>query len=40
MPKRGDTLQIGDYQATVLQVLRHRIVRLRFERVEHPESTG
>lgn len=40
MPKRGDSLRIGDYNATVLQVLRHRIVRLRFERVEDPESAA
>ncbi len=34
MPKRGDELDVGQYRATVLQVLRHRIVRLRFERIE------
>ena len=39
MPKRGDTVQVGDYQATVLHVIRHRILRLRFERPQDPEST-
>lgn len=38
MPKRGDTLPVGSYQATVLQVLRHRVVRLRFEPLENAES--
>jgi CBS domain containing-hemolysin-like protein len=36
MPKRGDQVRIGEYQATVLQVMRHRIARLRFER--QPET--
>jgi CBS domain containing-hemolysin-like protein len=39
MPKRGDTVQVGDYQATVLHVIRHRVLRLRFERPQDPEST-
>ncbi|MFZ1864177.1 MAG: hemolysin family protein [Polyangiales bacterium] len=37
IPKRGDSLPVGNYKATVLQVLRHRIVRLRFERIEQGE---
>jgi len=39
MPKRGDTVQVGDYQATVLHVIRHRILRLRFERPQDLEPT-
>lgn len=38
MPKRGDTVRVGDYQATVLQVTRHRVLRLRFERRVDSES--
>ena len=38
MPKRGDTVSVGDYQATVLQVTRHRVLRLRFERRIDSES--
>ncbi len=37
MPKRGDTLEVGEYRVTVLQVLRHRVLRLRFERQGNPE---
>jgi len=40
MPKRGDTVEVGDYQATVLHVIRHRVLRLRFERRESSESTA
>jgi len=36
MPKRGDQVRIGEYQATVLHVMRHRIARLRFDR--QPET--
>ncbi len=38
MPKRGDTVPVGHYKATVLHVIRHRVLRLRFERVEEDES--
>ena len=40
MPKRGDTVRVGDYEATVMHVIRHRILRLRFERPDSPESDG
>ena len=40
MPKRGDTIVVGNYRATVLQVLRHRVLRLRFEHIDNPESTA
>ncbi len=34
LPEQGDTLQIGSYHVTVVEVARRRIVKLRFEQKE------
>jgi len=38
LPKRGDEILVGPYRATVLQVERRRVQRIRFERL--PEGEG
>jgi CBS domain containing-hemolysin-like protein len=34
LPRRGDTVDVGPYRATVLEVARRRVQRLRLERIE------
>jgi CBS domain containing-hemolysin-like protein len=34
LPRRGDTVEVGPYRATVLEVARRRVQRLRLERIE------
>lgn len=36
LPRRGDVVEIGPYRVTVLEVLRRRVHRLRFERGAEP----
>lgn len=36
LPRRGDVVQVGPYRVTVLEVLRRRVHRLRFERLPEP----
>lgn len=37
LPRRGDSVEVGPYRATVLDVARRRVQRLRLERIE-PEA--
>ena len=37
LPRRGDRAEVGPYRATVLEVARRRVQRLRLERIE-PEA--
>jgi CBS domain containing-hemolysin-like protein len=36
LPRRGDVVEVGPYRVTVLEVLRRRVHRLRFERLPEP----
>lgn len=38
LPRRGDALEIGPYRVSVLEVVRRRLHKLRFERVPEPEA--
>jgi CBS domain containing-hemolysin-like protein len=37
LPRKGDSVEIGGWRVTVLEVVRRRIHRLRFERLPEPE---
>jgi magnesium and cobalt exporter, CNNM family len=38
MPRRGDRVEVGPYRATVLEVARRRVQRLRLERIESEDD--
>jgi len=40
LPRRGDVLEIGPYRVTVLEVIRRRVHRLRFQRIPEPTAVG
>jgi CBS domain containing-hemolysin-like protein len=40
LPRKGDSLEVGDWVVTVASVLRRRIERLRFDPVPHAERVG
>ena len=40
LPEQGDQLQIEDYRVTVVEVARHRIISLRFDKAGEQEPAS